>query len=140
MGTISEKSSPGQREQRQRQMILSWQISIMRWRTTAPRYLQLMLSKMEMKKVWDSSRIVIPFDHIAPANNETSATLQKEIREWVREQGIPNFYEMGKESAIRYFLRTDSHCQGNWLWEPIRIHAPMGHSGLCNRRGSYGHG
>ena len=52
--------------------------------------------EMEMKKVWDPSRIVIPFDHIAPANNETSATLQKEIREWVKEQGIPNFYEVGE--------------------------------------------
>ena len=52
--------------------------------------------EMEMKKVWDPSRIVIPFDHIAPANNETSATLQKEIREWVKEQGIPNFYELGE--------------------------------------------
>ena len=29
-------------------------------------------------------------------NNETSATLQKEIREWVKEQGIPNFYEIGE--------------------------------------------
>ena len=52
--------------------------------------------EMEMKKVWDPSRIVIPFDHIAPANTETSATLQKEIREWVQEQGIPNFYEIGE--------------------------------------------
>ncbi len=52
--------------------------------------------EMEMKKVWDPSRIVIPFDHIAPANTETSATLQKEIREWVKEQGIPNFYEIGE--------------------------------------------
>jgi methanogen homoaconitase large subunit len=52
--------------------------------------------EMEMKKVWDPSRIVIPFDHIAPANTETSATLQKEIREWVKEQEIPNFYEVGE--------------------------------------------
>ncbi len=53
--------------------------------------------EMEMEKVWDPSKIVIPFDHIAPpANTETSATLQKEIREWVQEQGIPNFYEVGE--------------------------------------------
>ena len=52
--------------------------------------------EMEMERVWDPSRIVIPFDHIAPANTETSATLQKEIREWVREQSIPNFYEIGE--------------------------------------------
>ena len=52
--------------------------------------------EMEMEKVWDPSKIIIPFDHITPANNETSATLQKEIREWVKEQGIPNFYEIGE--------------------------------------------
>ncbi len=52
--------------------------------------------EMGIEKVWDPSRIIIPFDHIAPANNETSATLQKEIREWVKEQGIPNFYELGE--------------------------------------------
>lgn len=52
--------------------------------------------EMGMEKVWDPSRIVIPFDHIAPANNETSATLQKEIREWVKTQKIPNFYEVGE--------------------------------------------
>ncbi|AKB77614.1 Coenzyme B synthesis from 2-oxoglutarate: steps 4, 7, 8, 11, and 12 (large subunit) [Methanosarcina horonobensis HB-1 = JCM 15518] len=52
--------------------------------------------EMEMEKVWDPSKIVIPFDHIAPANTETSAILQKEIREWVQEQGIPNFYEVGE--------------------------------------------
>jgi methanogen homoaconitase large subunit len=52
--------------------------------------------EMGTEKVWDPSKIIIPFDHIAPANNETSATLQKEIREWVKEQGIPNFYEIGE--------------------------------------------
>ena len=52
--------------------------------------------EMGVEKVWDPSKIIIPFDHIAPANNETSATLQKEIREWVKEQGILNFYEIGE--------------------------------------------
>jgi len=53
-------------------------------------------NEMQMEKVWDPSRIVIPFDHIAPANNETSATLQKEIREWIKTHNIPNFYEVGE--------------------------------------------
>ena len=53
-------------------------------------------NEMQMEKVWDPSRIIIPFDHIAPANNETSATLQKEIREWVKTHNIPNFYEVGE--------------------------------------------
>jgi methanogen homoaconitase large subunit len=52
--------------------------------------------EMGRNKVWDPSRIIIPFDHISPANNEASATLQKEIREWVKEQGIINFYDVGE--------------------------------------------
>lgn len=52
--------------------------------------------EMELEKVWDPSKIVIPFDHIAPANSETSALLQRELREWIKEQQIPNFYEIGE--------------------------------------------
>ncbi len=52
--------------------------------------------EMASKKVWDPDRIIIPFDHIAPANNETAAKLQKSIREWIKEQGITNFFDVGE--------------------------------------------
>ncbi|MCX9082049.1 MAG: 3-isopropylmalate dehydratase large subunit [Candidatus Methanoperedens sp.] len=52
--------------------------------------------EMGEKKVWDSGRIIIPFDHIAPANNETAAKLQKSIRDWIKEQGITNFFDVGE--------------------------------------------
>jgi methanogen homoaconitase large subunit len=51
--------------------------------------------EMGIKKVWDPKRIIIPFDHIAPANNETAAKLQQGIRKWVKEQGINNFSDIG---------------------------------------------
>lgn len=51
--------------------------------------------EMGSRKVWDPERIIIPFDHIVPANNETAATLQKEVRTWAREQGIANFFDCG---------------------------------------------
>ncbi len=51
--------------------------------------------EMGAKKVWDPARIIIPFDHIAPANNETAAKLQQSIRQWVKEQGITNFFDVG---------------------------------------------
>jgi len=38
---------------------------------------------------------VIPFDHIVPANNETTAELQKEVRAWAQEQKISNFFDCG---------------------------------------------
>ncbi len=52
--------------------------------------------EMGAKKVWDPQRIIIPFDHIAPANNETAAKLQQGIRQWVKEQGITNFFDIGR--------------------------------------------
>ncbi len=52
--------------------------------------------EMGAKKVWDPKRIILPFDHIAPANNETAAKLQQSIRKWLSEQGITNFFDVGE--------------------------------------------
>lgn len=51
--------------------------------------------RMGVEKVWNPERIVIPFDHLAPANSDTTAALQKDIRGWINEQGIRNFYDVG---------------------------------------------
>lgn len=51
--------------------------------------------EMGSRKVWDPERIIIPFDHIVPANNEIAATLQKEVRAWAHEQSITNFFDCG---------------------------------------------
>lgn len=40
-------------------------------------------------KVWDKKRIFIPFDHAFPAPNVEMAALQKKIREFAADQGIP---------------------------------------------------
>lgn len=41
------------------------------------------------KKVWDTKKIFIPFDHAFPAPNTQMALLQKKIRAFAKEQGIP---------------------------------------------------
>src|SRR5512141_310759 len=46
-------------------------------------------------RVWDPERVVVPFDHIVPANNETTAELQRDVRAWIREQKIPNLFDCG---------------------------------------------
>ena len=51
--------------------------------------------EMGSASVWDPSRIIIPFDHNVPANTETAALLQSEVRSWAREQGIANFFDCG---------------------------------------------
>ncbi|OPY28374.1 MAG: Isopropylmalate/citramalate isomerase large subunit [Methanocella sp. PtaU1.Bin125] len=52
--------------------------------------------EMGVDKVWDPGRIIIPFDHLAPANNENTAQLQKEIRQWAAAQKITHLYEVGE--------------------------------------------
>ncbi len=47
-------------------------------------------------KVWDSDKIVIILDHRAPANIIKAAEAHKSIREFIRGQGIKNFYDVGE--------------------------------------------
>jgi methanogen homoaconitase large subunit len=59
--------------------------------------------EMGSKRVWDPERIVIPFDHIVPANNGITADLQRDVRTWAREQGITNLYEGGNGICHQVF-------------------------------------
>ena len=51
--------------------------------------------EMGSERVWDPERVIVPFDHIVPANNETAADLQREVRDWTREQKISHFFDCG---------------------------------------------
>lgn len=44
-------------------------------------------------KVWDPSKIVVVTDHYVPAADADSAQIVRIARDWVREQGIANFYD-----------------------------------------------
>jgi methanogen homoaconitase large subunit len=59
--------------------------------------------EMGSEKIWDPERIVIPFDHIVPANNETAAELQKEVRAWAKGQNITNFFDCGSGVCHQVF-------------------------------------
>lgn len=59
--------------------------------------------EMGSEKVWNPERVVIPFDHIVPANNEGAASLQKEVRSWAREQKIANFFDCGSGVCHQVF-------------------------------------
>ncbi|MFZ2472559.1 MAG: 3-isopropylmalate dehydratase large subunit [Methanothrix sp.] len=59
--------------------------------------------EMGSERVWDPERIVIPFDHIVPANNETAAELQKDVRTWAKEQNITNFFDCGSGVCHQVF-------------------------------------
>ncbi|CDG64400.1 MAG: methanogen homoaconitase large subunit [Methanobacterium sp.] len=48
------------------------------------------------EQVWDPEKIVMVFDHNLPANTMGSAEFQKVTRDFVRRQGIKNFYTHGE--------------------------------------------
>lgn len=53
------------------------------------------LDDMGVTEVWDPDRIVCPMDHVAPSHTIADANSKSQIREFVDEQGIENFYEVG---------------------------------------------
>ena len=59
--------------------------------------------EMGSEKVWDPESIVIPFDHIVPANNETAAELQRDVRAWAKEQKIKSLFDCGSGVCHQVF-------------------------------------
>ncbi|MCX8036390.1 MAG: 3-isopropylmalate dehydratase large subunit [Candidatus Sumerlaeia bacterium] len=50
---------------------------------------------MGVQRVWDPARLVIILDHAVPAPTAEHAENHRRIRQFVREQGIGNFYDIG---------------------------------------------
>jgi len=52
-------------------------------------------------KVWDPTKIAIIFDHRVPAESSKTATNQKKVRDFVKQQGIKKFHDIrGDEGGI----------------------------------------
>ncbi len=62
-----------------------------------------------VEKVWDPKKIIIIFDHRVPAESERTATTHKAIREFVKAQGIENFYDVGKGGICHQVLPERGH-------------------------------
>jgi 3-isopropylmalate/(R)-2-methylmalate dehydratase large subunit len=60
-------------------------------------------------KVWDPERIVIILDHRVPAESEKTATTHKAIRDFVRQQNIGNFYDVGRGGICHQVLAENGH-------------------------------
>ncbi len=60
-------------------------------------------------KVWNPSKIAIIFDHRVPAESAKTATNQKKVRDFVREQGIQKFHDIrGDEGGICHQILAES--------------------------------
>jgi homoaconitate hydratase family protein len=66
-------------------------------------------------RVWDPDRIVIILDHRVPAESEKTATTHKAIREFVREQGIRNFYDVGRGGICHQVLTENHHVRAGMV-------------------------
>ncbi len=54
------------------------------------------LREIGVKKVWDPKRVVVVFDHQAPATSVEAAHDHAELRKFVTEQRIQNFYDVNE--------------------------------------------
>ena len=58
--------------------------------------------------VWDRDKIVLLFDHRIPANTTKAAEGHKAVREFVKEEGLPNFYDL-REGICHQVLPEKGH-------------------------------
>jgi len=65
--------------------------------------------KLEEARVWDPDRVVVIFDHFLPPPTEQAASLQKIMRDFVSEQGIQNFYDVGRGGICHQVMPEKGH-------------------------------
>ncbi len=62
-----------------------------------------------VERVWDNQRIVIILDHLVPASSVRAAELQKIMRDFAKEQGIKNFYDIGRGGVCHQAMPEKGH-------------------------------
>jgi 3-isopropylmalate/(R)-2-methylmalate dehydratase large subunit len=65
--------------------------------------------ELGVSKVWDSARIVVVLDHYVPAKDVDTAKKCLNIKKFVLEQGIDNYYEVGKGGIAHQVLVEKGH-------------------------------
>jgi 3-isopropylmalate/(R)-2-methylmalate dehydratase large subunit len=65
--------------------------------------------KIGKKKVWDNNKIVVILDHLVPASSVISANLHKIVRNFVNEQKIKNFYDVGRGGVCHQVMPEQGH-------------------------------
>jgi homoaconitate hydratase family protein len=67
--------------------------------------------KIGADKVWDPKKIVVIFDHLIPPSTILAATLQKELREFIKEQGIPSLYDIGQGGVCHQVFPEEGYAR-----------------------------
>ena len=77
---------------------------------TGPRTVES-FEKIGVEKVWNPDRIVISFDHDVPPCTTKSAGLQRKVRRFAKEQGIKNFYDIGRGGVCHVVIPEKGHAR-----------------------------
>jgi methanogen homoaconitase large subunit len=62
----------------------------------SPGIIKVLHDELGAERVWDRERVAVVIDHVAPASNVQTAGHQQTVRQWVREQGITHFFDVGR--------------------------------------------
>lgn len=65
--------------------------------------------KIEQTKIWDPAKVVVIFDHLVPPPSEQAANAQRMMRDFVDEQGIRNFYDVGRGGICHQVMPEKGH-------------------------------
>ena len=55
------------------------------------------LEKLGVKKLWDPQNVYVVEDHLAPPPTVTAANSMAQLRKWVKQYGVTNFFEYGRQ-------------------------------------------
>lgn len=75
---------------------------------TGPRVIDS-FREIGVRRVWDPERIIVVFDHDVPPSTVKAAELQKKVRDFVREQGIRHFYDIGRGGVCHVVMLEKGH-------------------------------
>jgi homoaconitate hydratase family protein len=67
--------------------------------------------KIGAEKVWDPKKIVVIFDHLVPPSTILAASLQKGLREFIKEQGLPTFYDIGQGGVCHQVFPEEGYAR-----------------------------
>jgi methanogen homoaconitase large subunit len=62
----------------------------------SPSIIRVLHEDLGASQVWDRDRVAVVIDHVAPAANIQTANHQHSVRQWVQEQGITHFFDVGR--------------------------------------------
>ena len=72
-----------------------------------PEVIGVLRDILHVERIHDPSRVAVIMDHVAPAATVATANAQVLVREWVAEQGITSFYDVGCGVCHQVMIEED---------------------------------